>query len=224
MLSIPSVRHTVEGIIAGIERDYRVTQGLILTEADLKCLIYSTLRDRIRSPQCWQHHPPFSHEFHDSLLSWKMKTYDDGIFATPIHTELAWYDNNEQLTIRPDITILLNPEELSILHGFGFKNKLPAKQYAFRGKAVLLELKFVRYKTGISRGTLKRFIEDDFNKIGLLNERLREITGTNDSIFCYFVIFNKTNVACEEFMDFARRRGEDSWYKIIYATGLVTFP
>lgn len=226
MLLVSSIKNTIEDVITGIQREYRKTQGLILTEADLKCLIYSKLRSRLL--------PRFNEQSIINLTNktdsrarantpvyyWRMKTYDDSVYATPVHAELAWYDENHRLAIKPDITIL-DPTNLSILHGFGSPT-LPSKQYAFYGKAILLELKFIRNKTGINVKTFNNSILGDFDKIKRLNDKLCA-QGNNNSIFCYFVIFDKTGIACDEFISFVNQHTDVTWYKVIYAPGNVTF-
>lgn len=206
-LDFSFLRAAIEQKIAEIEQEYQKTQGLILTEDDLKCLFYRKL---MQIPN----------------LSKRTRTNDKKIYAKPIHTEVSWYDDDGKLTIKPDITIL-EPEHLSILHKYGGQGKLrlPSKQFAFYGKAIIFELKFVRNKTGI---TLKSFngsnnsIMKDYDKIQKLFERLESQERPNE-VFCYFVIFNKTNIKCSEFDSFIQQNGESSRHKIIYATGNVNF-
>lgn len=200
-----SVRTVIEQKITEIEKEYQRTQGLILTEDDLKSLLYSKLME---VPQ----------------LSRRIKTQDQWIYANSIHTEVSWYDRNHKLTIKPDITIL-EPEHLSILHrhdGYGTKRPLPSKQFEFNGKAIIFELKFIRNKTGITPRTFNGPIMKDYRKIQRLFAKL-DAQGAPDNIFCYFVIFNKTNVKCREFDTFIQQNRESSRHKIIYATGHVRF-
>lgn len=203
-----SVRNAIEQKISEIEHEYQKVQGLILTEDDLKCLFYKKL---IQIPN----------------LSKRRKTKDKKIYANSIHTEVSWYDKDGKLAIKPDITIL-EPENLSILHkyeGEQAKLRLPSKQFAFNGNAIIFELKFIRNKSGI---TPKRFngskgsIMDDYTKIRELFKRL-DSQKVHDAVFCYFIIFNKTNIKCSEFDSFIQQNGESDKHKIIYATGNVHF-
>jgi hypothetical protein len=88
----------IERIIDKVARAYRDTQGLILTEDDLKCILFQKLR---------------------ALASLKrpVPTQDSHILATCVHAEVSWYGESQRLEIRPDITIL-DPEHLSILHRY----------------------------------------------------------------------------------------------------------
>ena len=202
-LDFSVLRAAIEQKITGIEQEYQKTQGLILTEDDLKCLFYRKL---MQIPN----------------LSKRSRTNDKKIYAKPIHTEVSWYDKDGRLAIKPDITIL-EPENLSILYKYnrdGSKLKLPSKQFAFNGKAIIFELKFIRNKTGITRKTFNGSIMNDYTKIQNLFERL-DSQEMPDGIFCYFVIFNKTDIKCNEFEDFRERNRESYRHKIIYATGKV---
>ncbi len=200
-----SVRTIIEQKITETEQEYQRIQGTILTEDDLKCLFYRKL---MQIP----------------VLSKRIKTQDKKIYAKSIHTEVSWYDRDGKLAIKPDITIL-EPENLSILYKYnrdGSKLKLPSKQFAFNGNAIIFELKFIRNKTGITRRTFNGPIMNDYNKIQNLFERLNS-QEMPDGIFCYFVIFNKTNIKCSEFDNFIQQNGNSSRHKIIYATGNVNF-
>jgi len=209
-MNIDQLKHTIENSINQIESEYRITQGMILTEDDLKCCIYRKLSEN-----------------YPSLIESK-DTNDQQIKAPMLHTELSWYDEDGKLTIKPDITIL-DPKYLSILNG-GDKVKLPSKQYSFRGDAVLLELKFIRRKKGIITGDLiplkqsKNTIYADVEKIKRLFQKL-ENQGAPYDLFCYFVIFNKTDKKCPEFEDFLQRINSEAngKYKMIYATGDINF-
>ena len=79
----------------------------------------------------------------------------------------------------------------------------------------------LQYKSGISRNFLDR-IQKDFDKIERLFARLRE-RGAGNSLFCYYVIFNKTNNICQEFDNFLSQNLEGYNYKLKYCTGLVKF-
>jgi hypothetical protein len=220
MLLSPELQEKIEKIIKAIEKEYQYTQGLILSEHDLQSLIYSRLRSYFISlnKKYVNGEIPSLNE----RLAWRMKTMDSQIYASPVHTEIPWYDENGKLTIKPDIT-LLEPSELSILHGIGFNHKIPSKQFVFGGKAIIFELKFIRNKTGIRKKTIESLIKKDFKKIKRLDTKLSQTYGTNKTMFCYFVIFNKTNFTCDEFKQYLNNNGQGRCYKIMYCTGNVDF-
>lgn len=203
---IPEIVNTIRSI----EDEYQHNQGLILTESDLGSLLYGRLRG------IFLRRPPVN----SSGLYWRMSTQDPHIFASPLHLEAPWYDNDGKLTIRPDITIL-EPDQLSILHRYGDGLKLPSKQFEFGGNAIVLELKFIRYKSGITPHVLEK-IKEDFEKIEKLKRRLGN-TNLLNSLYCFFVVFNKTDNRCPEFDEYLSRRAQGNWYKYIYGTGKVAF-
>jgi len=197
-----SLKSIIEKKISQIENEYQKTQGLILTEDDLKCIIYKKLMEI-------------------SDLSQRRQTQDKKIYAKSVHTEVSWYDKDNKLTIKTDITIL-EPKNLSILHKYGNdKLRLPSKQFSFVGKCFIFELKFVRNKTGITPATLRK-IKKDYDKIKRLFARL-DSQGSSDDIFCYFIIFNKTDLKCSEFDDFLQQKGQSNRHRIIYCSGKVKF-
>ncbi|MFC1980532.1 hypothetical protein ACFLVS_06840 [Chloroflexota bacterium] len=148
-----------------------------------------------------------------------MKTLDQHIYASPVHAEIPWYDDNHRLAIRPDTTIL-EPNNLSILHGLD-ELRLPSKQCEFKGQGIILELKFIRNRTGLESYNVED-IRKDFKKIKRLYNRFGRQDRSED-LFCYFVIFNKTDIVCDEFRKFIQENGVGRRHKVIYATGKITF-
>jgi len=199
----------IEASVRSIENEYRRNQGLILTESDLVALVYARLRVLFLKP------------FNKSGLHWYMHTQDPNVLASPLHLEVPWYDINGKLKIRPDITIL-EPAQLSILHRYGDGLRLPSKQFEFAGNAIILELKFIRYKSGITVHALKQIIRD-FSKIRENLMDARDNTALLRSLYCLFVIFNKTDNRCAEFDQYLAEHAEGDWYKYIYGSGQVTF-
>lgn len=200
------IKDIVEATVEWVEAEYQRAQGMILTEDDLKVAFFRMLAAK-----------------YPKLMK-SQRTKDNGILAPMLHTELSWYNENDKLTIKPDITIL-EPEHLSILKGVDGM-KLPSKQYSFGGNAVLIELKFIRRKKGIIGKDLitppQNTIKGDIEKIKRLFRRL-ENRSASYKIFCFFIVFNKTDKKCEEFsqlLQSVNEEGRDE-YKMIYATGNV---
>jgi hypothetical protein len=190
----------IERIVRNIEREFQLIKGLILTESDLKCHLYLRLMQ---------------------LSNYKMpkQTRDEGIYSNSIHSELSWFDENGNLTIKPDITIL-EPAGLSILRGTGYNYSLPSKQFEFTGKSIIFELKFIRGTSGITKKIFTEKILEDYMKIQGLFNRL-DNQGMNNEVFCFFVIFNKTNKVCTDFIEFMSTNGSSNRHKIIYGSGNV---
>lgn len=66
-----SVFNVISGIISEIEAEYQENQGLILTEDDLKSILYCKLH---------------------AIFPDKIATMDPGIYASPLHTEVSFFD------------------------------------------------------------------------------------------------------------------------------------
>jgi len=198
-----SIKTIIEQKLNEIETEFQRAQGLILTEDDLKCLLYRKLMEI------------------DELAQTK-QTRNKEICANSVHTEVVWYDKEKKLTIRPDITII-EPENLRILDTLGnYKCKLSSKTYSFTGKTFIFELKFIRNKTGIRPATVRSKIKKDYEKIKKLFGKLDSQQAGND-IFCYFVIFNKTDLKCRVFDEFIDKNEQSYRHKYIYGTGKVIF-
>lgn len=135
----PNLHSQIIDLIDQIEIEFRENQGLILTEDDLKCIIYSRLSQI------------------DDFKTYK-RTIDRGIKANSVHSELSWYNSENKIAIKPDITIL-EPNNLSILKGIGSKIKLPSKQFSFAGSAIIFEIKFIRIQSGITEYQFKKKFE-----------------------------------------------------------------
>lgn len=219
MLITPALKNGIERIITNTEHEYQNTQGLILTEDDLKSLIYSRLRSYFQSLHYALWRQRILNSTNNDNLTWRMRTADQHIYASPVHTEIPWYDDRDRLAIRPDITIL-EPKNLSILHGLD-EPRLPSKQCEFDGQGIILELKFIRNRAGLGRDDVKEILKD-FKKITRLCNRLAR-QGKSEDLFCYLVIFNKTDIVCNEFLQFMQDNGVGPHHKVIYATGKVTF-
>ena len=66
--------NVISGIILEIETEYQGNQGLILTEDDLKSILYCKLR---------------------ALFPDKIETMDPGIYASPLNTEVSFFDKHQ---------------------------------------------------------------------------------------------------------------------------------
>lgn len=193
--------------IRSLEREYRQNQGLILSESDLKCLIYKKISD---------------------LLPQKLPTADDNITGSPLHSEIPFYDENDKLRLRPDITIL-DPRLMSIKHGISvcFKNgeltygQLPSKGFEFGGRAIVIEIKFYKSKSGIQYRNMET-IKKDVEKISRLRRRDNHHNEDN-KIFGMIVIFNKGNKCHKSFHRFLGQYSRKVGLRVIYCEGNVVF-
>jgi len=203
MIESEKLVKSIESKIIELGEEYQKAPAIILTESDLKYMIYKKLSDI-------------------SEISEITPTEDEWILGNSIHTEVSWYDTNRKLTIRPDITII-DTSHLSILHITGKKFNLPSKQFSFKGKSIIFEIKFIRGQKGITENVFDRKIKEDYEKIRNLFEILSSRGITEDDFFGFFVIFNKTNLVCEEFSEFLQQNSMGNNIKIIYISGNVDF-
>lgn len=200
----------IDIIASQVEREYRKTPGLILTEDDLKCILYNKLTSQ-------------------PGLSCPARTRDRGIGAIAVHTEVPWFDEDWKLRIKPDITIV-EPRHVKILRRrlprlrIGRDRHLdeivprPSKQFGISGKALTFELKFAR--TGIT-DSFYRLVRKDYAKIQRLFSIL-DSRGEGDSVYSYLVILNKYRQNLDEGNPLTRllaTNGSSYRHKIIYITG-----
>ncbi len=169
----------------GIE--HRNNSGVILTETDLQCLIYKKLLEI-------------------DILGTLTDT-QDGYKTYPVHTELSWYDQNDKLKLKPDITILI-PQYLKLTSRRNIK--LPSKGFIFSDGGIIFELKFNRFKKTTA------FIKSITGDIDKINELQR----IHPNTFCYFIWFNKYDINDEEINALVSNQNSNK-YKIIYINGSI---
>ncbi|WP_322489410.1 hypothetical protein [Chloroflexus sp.] len=198
---------------------YQQVPGLILTESDLKCVLYKELSDI-----------PF--------LTQPAMTYDC-LYATPIHTEVSWFDEQGALTITSDLVILdprhlrlleqplghekamLSRQRVALRREQGARNwqPLPNKKYEFGGTAINFELKFAR--AGMDR--IFKDIQDDHDKIKRL-EHVLETNGSHSEVFHYIVIFSRFKNRSNRFSEWVRRCNEEPYIRVIWHHADIWFP
>lgn len=116
----------IENEIRNLADSCKETPGLVLTEDDFKCQLTRRL---LRLPGADQ-----------SYLS------EDSCWASPLHSEVPWFDEHDKLTLRPDITIT-DPSRLKVHQPP--EGHLGSKYFAFSGDSKVIELKYYRSKSGI---------------------------------------------------------------------------
>jgi len=190
-----------------LEKVYQLNQALFLTEDDIKCHLFRIL---------------------DDLFSKYSPTINPGVTGSALHSEVKFYDENEHLTLVPDITII-NPSNLSIYHSVEFRitnrgakyGPLPSKSFESGGEAFVIELKFCRERVGITRANIQSY-QSDFDKL----KRLREIMNTRsqgqNKLFGVVAVFNKTDNGRILFEEF-ESNNQNQHIRIFYGTGNVDF-
>lgn len=175
---------TVDKLVAAIEdlaREWQHTPGLILTEDDLKCHLMAKFAGI-------------------GNLGVPVESADVGVRATAVHAEVPWFDEKDQLRLRPDITIT-DPRALSIQRAMQQGIPLPRKGFHLTGPSVVVELKLYRGRDGI-RPTALGGIRRDVEKIERLVERAQRLrSGT--FLYGIVVVFGKYSGTCSEVNHFA---------------------
>jgi hypothetical protein len=175
---------TVDKLVAAIEdlaREWRDTPGLLLTEDDLKCHLMAKFAGI-------------------GNLGVPAQSADEGVRATAVHAEVPWFDDQDQLRLRPDITIT-DPRALSIQRAMQQGIPLPRKGFHLTGPSVVVELKLYRGRDGI-RPTALGGIRRDVEKIERLVERAQRLrSGT--FLYGIVVVFGKYSGTCSEVNQFA---------------------
>lgn len=204
-------RNLVNRIIAAIrhlENEYQNSQGLILSEDDLKCLIFKKICALIPTNN--------------------LSTADRDVTGSALHTEIPFYDETGRLRLKPDITIF-NPRGMSIKHGLSIRiknnklayGKLPSKGFEFGGKAIVIEIKFCKTSKGITVKDAEK-IRGDIDKINNLMQRHNRPQADNE-ILGIIVVFNKTNLVDRNFALLRNDCSRMENPRFVYATGNVIY-
>ncbi|NOT61473.1 MAG: hypothetical protein HOP19_14745 [Acidobacteria bacterium] len=166
----------IEEAINNLAVEFQRVPGMLLNEDDLKYHLMVKLND-IENFRC------------------PSPSADENVLATSIHAEVPWFDENNALRLRPDITIT-DPKSLSIIRPMQTGITFPKKGVHFVGNSVILELKFYKNRKGISQSSLDT-IKTDIGKIKRLVERNREV---NPGAFLYgiVVVFSRYKHGCSE--------------------------
>jgi len=177
MMERQSLLRQIDRKVNELASAYASCHGLLLTEDDLKCALYRKLA-----------------EIPD--LGEPLPTQDPHILAPRLHSELTWFDENNRLGIKPDLTIL-DPRDLWVGIGSGANVRLPSKGFRFDGEAVLFELKFVRNRNGLTQKAVDALSKDVMKIRRLFNKYERP--GDREALLCYFVIFTRVSQVCPGF-------------------------
>lgn len=186
----------IERFVREIECDWNVAKGLILSEHDAQCLLYSKISTHLAGKD------------HSTN-----KTEDDYL-ASPLHTEVDFLDKRGKLTIRPDM-VLFETDQLNLTK----KCKLQLvqrKSFSFRGSTVVIELKFCKYLKGVTPSFTK-LVERDCRKIKDLH-KIHYSNKQDDTLSGLVVVFSRSNQRCEEFDQLIQEYSSYSVVRIVYAT------
>lgn len=127
---------------AQLQLDFQRIKGLILTEGDLECELYSRLK-RNRN---------FNNYIQNESSDWKTGF---------VHSQVTWFKQGQHSGFEVDLTIL-NPARLSI-DALDLSIDYPHKGFFYDGECIGIELKFIR--DGTNNSIIKRNSLVDYKKI-----------------------------------------------------------
>lgn len=200
---------TIVTEICLLEEEYQQNQGMILTEDDLKCHLFSRLK---------------------AVLPQRLPTINRGVTGSPLHSEVKFFDEHGKLTMIPDITII-SPDHLSIFHSvefridnntFGGFKRYSSKSFEIGGNAIIIELKFCRAQIGLTRRHIISY-QQDIDKILRLQELMHQRSQGRDKLFGICAVFNKTDLGKDRFNTFLENNNSYINLEVVYKTGRVNF-
>lgn len=204
-------QNTVDAILLEVhhlESEFRECPGMILTEDDLKCHLFSLIKSKVPM---------------------KARTINSGILGSSLHSEVKFFDEDEKLTLIPDLCII-DPTHMSIFHSVEFEVKrksakfknYSSKSFEVGGSAILIELKFCRKKAGIDDTDILTY-KNDLEKMIRLNTIISSRSQGRDKIYGIFAVFNKTNNGNEKYESLKADYVTFPNLSLYYGTGNVSF-
>lgn len=124
-----------------LQSQFSENRGLILSEGDLECFLFSQLNN----------HPLFARFEETKTEKWK---------SGYVHSQVTWFKPEQDSGFRVDLTIL-KPTNLSI-DKLEMVESYPNKGFFHDGMAIALEIKFIRENT---RKKICTDAQEDFLKI-----------------------------------------------------------
>ncbi len=160
--------------LKALQNKYRVNRGLLLTEGDLECHLFSELlkQDELSG-------------YHDSMSGKYCGAPVDGaqLKTTFVHSQVTWFKPDQKSGFEVDLTIG-DPAKLEVknIELFG---QYTSKGFAYDGECVAIELKFIR-----SEEDIRYKAHEDYLKL-----RDRLIPAKIENIAKVYKISSEDNIA-----------------------------
>lgn len=168
-------RQKVIDVLNNVANRLQQHRGIVLTESDLKCQVYTELL-RVED------------------FSNPRPTFDDEITSIAVHTETKFYNAQGLLSQAPDL-VITDPRQLSITQSIN-GDPVPSKGFNFVGPSILIELKFLKSRRIIDARTLAA-IRYDILKGESLNRR-------DLNFYLFVVVFDRYGNSREQVEDLFR--------------------
>jgi hypothetical protein len=160
--------------ITTLQQKYSNNRGMLLTEGDLECHLFSELLNQ-----------PCLSGFHLSknVSCCKGKKIKKNLKTTYVHSQVTWFNTQRQSGYEVDLTIC-DPEKLEV-HKIEIFEEYPHKGFAYDGPCVAIELKFMR------DGSNTRQYDEDYLGLrdGLIPDKIANIESGR------YKLSNKNNIA-----------------------------
>jgi hypothetical protein len=110
---------------------------------------------------------------------------------------------------------IISTSGLSILHSVEYRptseglkyRGTSTKEFEFSGNSIIIEIKFCKSKTGITSRKLSSY-QADIDKIKKIQKIVAQNSNDRNKIHGIFVVFNKTNITCNEFQRFLEQNSK----------------
>jgi hypothetical protein len=150
--------------IQKLQQEYSVNRGMILTEGDLECHLFSKLmqEDTLKG-------------YHNSKNDSYWKTSDGSDYKTSyVHSQVTWFKPDKKSGFEVDLTIC-RPELLEVINIELFE-EYTSKGFAYDGPCIAIEIKFIR-----DMQKAHQYGQEDFLKLRdkLIPAKIKNITLDN---------------------------------------------
>lgn len=183
-LTVSWVKAT-ERAIESLQKKYQINRGMMLTEGDLECHLFSEL---LQQPDLSGYHSSKNDSVnYNGIKGSALKT-------TYVHSQVTWFKPDQKSGFEVDITIC-DPGKLEVVNIELFE-EFTSKGFAYDGECVAIEVKFIRDKK-----KAYQYSQEDYLKLRdkLIPAKLANIEtemynlSTNDNIAFIAIIGCKDN-------------------------------
>jgi len=122
----------VRKAIIKLQQEYNLNRGMILTEGDLECHLFSKL---LQEDELKGYHNSKNDSFSNTNTGSELKT-------SYVHSQVTWFKPDQKSGFEVDLTIC-NPKLLEVINIELFE-QYTGKGFAYDGPCIAIEVKFIR--------------------------------------------------------------------------------